>query len=318
MPSDVLISEELRELLDLDVLDGLTVEWLREGQPVPAGSFRALIATLTRTIGADDLARIEGLEIVANGVVGVDNIDLEAARARSIIVTNTPDVLTEATADLTWALMLAATRRLKEAQELMRKGAWKGWHPGLLLGMELTERTLGIVGAGRIGQAVGRRAAPFGLRVVYCNPSPKPDFETATQARRVSLDDLLAMSDIVSLHAPLTKETRGLIDESRLRQMKMGATLINTARGGMVDEEAVLDSLDEGRLRAVGLDVFEGEPDVNRALVRHPQVVCLPHLGSATWETRTAMANLAAFNVAQVLAGRPAITPVVDHSPGAS
>jgi glyoxylate reductase len=232
-----------------------------------------------------------------------------AIRDRGVVVTNTPDVLTNATADLTWTLILAAARRVKEGQRLIEEG-WPGWHPMQLLGVELDGATLGILGAGRIGQAVARRAIGFGMSILYMDQAPQTQFEADTGARLVELDELLALSDVVSVHVPLTDETRGLFDAGRLHRMKPGSILVNTARGGIVDEDALVEALDNGPLFAAGLDVFEGEPSVRPAVVAHPRVVCLPHLGSATRHTRSAMANLAARNVRAVLAGDRPLTPV--------
>jgi glyoxylate reductase len=247
--------------------------------------------------------------VVANVAVGFDNIDLAAARARGVWVTNTPDVLTEATADLTWALILAVTRRLVEADSFLRSGRWQGWALDLLLGSGLQGRILGIIGFGRIGRAVARRAPAFGMEVVYSDP----DESTASDlpARRLTLDELLQLSSVVSLHCPLNAETHHLIDERRLARMRSDAYLINAARGPLVDEAALLRALESGRLAGAGLDVFEHEPELQPGLVDCSNVVLLPHVGSATEETRSAMAELAARNVLAVLAGERPPTPVV-------
>jgi glyoxylate reductase len=227
-----------------------------------------------------------------------------------VIVTNTPDVLTDATADLAWYLILAVARRAKEGEALIRARAWTGWHPQQLLGLELRGATLGIVGAGRIGQAVGHRAVAFGMRIVYVDREERTAFEESTGARRVSLGGLLAQSDVVSLHVPATAETRGMVDEGWFARMRPGSFLINTARGDVVQESALVAALEGGRLGGAGLDVFPREPEVHPALVSHPRVVTLPHLGSATVATRRAMVGLAVRNVREVLAGRPPLTPV--------
>jgi glyoxylate reductase len=268
-----------------------------------------IVSLLSRRIGRAELDRLPRLRVVANCAVGVDNVDLAACAARGVIVTNTPDVLTQATADLTWALLLAVTRRLKEGQRLIEEGRWGGWDPRQLLGLELYGGTLGIVGAGRIGRAVGRRAPPFGLRVCYADPAPRRDFELETGALRLPLDQLLARSDVVTLHAPTTPETRNLIGARELQLMKPGAFLVNTARGDLVDEDAVIAALETGRLGGVGLDVFRREPQVPEALVRHPRAIVLPHLGSATARTRRGMAGLAVRNAKAVLAGGQPVTP---------
>jgi glyoxylate reductase len=310
MNTEILIADELRKLLDGRILAGHTIEWLAASEPTPSGRYRGMIPLLSRKIGATELDRLPDLSIVANCAVGFDNIDLTAAEQRRVLVTNTPDVLTESTADLTWTLVLAAARRTKEGQRLLEEKKWSGWDPTLLLGLELSGRTIGIVGAGKIGQAVGRRAVGFGMRILYMDELPRPEFENETRARRVDLQTLLPESDVVTIHVPFTAATERLIGSAQLQGMKEEAVLVNTARGGIVDESALLEALDQGALMAAGLDVFVGEPEVNPALVRHPRVVCLPHLGSATGDTRRAMANLAARNVRAVLAGDPPLTPV--------
>jgi glyoxylate reductase len=226
------------------------------------------------------------------------------------VVTNTPDVLTESTADLTWCLILAAARRSKEGEALVREGRWSGWHPQQLLGLELHGATLGIVGAGRLGQAVGRRAVGFGMRILYHDRSAHTEFERETGAQHVALPSLLAASGVVTVHVPSTPETRGMVDASWLSQMREGALLINTARGNIVDEPALLAALAAGRLAGAGLDVFPNEPTVHPDLAAHPRVITLPHLGSATVVTRRAMADLAVRNALAVLEGRAPITPV--------
>jgi glyoxylate reductase len=312
MTAEILIARELEPLIPPDWLANHNIRWLEREYPVPNCSAVALIPVLNRKIGSAEFDRLPDLKIVAASAVGVDNIDLAQARRRGIVVTNTPDVLTESTADLTWTLILGTARRVREGIDLVRSAQWKGWHPTLLLGMELNTRTLGIIGAGRIGQAVGRRAPGFGMRVAYASRTPKPEFERAVGATRLPLDRLIAECDVVSLHAPLTDETRNLLNADRIASMKKGAILINTARGGMVDEMALVRALDDGHLSAAGLDVFEGEPSVSLPVSQHPSIFCLPHLGSATWETRRAMATLAARNVSAVLAGEPPLTPVIE------
>jgi glyoxylate reductase len=310
MATPVLIAAELRELLPDDPLPFAHVTWIAAGQPTPGGTYEAVVPLLSRRIGPAELAGLPGLRLVANCAAGVDNVDLAACAARGVAVTNTPDVLTDATADLTIALLLAVTRRLKEGETLLREGAWTGWDPRQLLGTGLRGLVLGLVGAGRIGQAVGRRARAFGMDICYAAREAKPAFEVETRATRLSVEDLLARSDVVSLHVPSTAGTRTLIDAAALNRMKRGAFLINTARGDVVDEPALIAALEGGRLGGVGLDVFAREPEVPPALIRHPRAVVLPHLGSATVQTRRAMAALAVDNVAALLAGRPLLTPV--------
>ena len=310
MTESVCVAAELEDLLDPEPVPGCRIEWLDAGAATPAGPHVAIVPLLSRRIGEAELAGLPRLRIVANCAVGVDNVDLAACAGRGVVVTNTPDVLTDATADLTMALILAVARRLGEGQRLIERGTWQGWDPRLLLGLELRGATLGIVGAGRIGRAVGRRAVAFGMRLCYTDGTAQSDFELETGALRLALDELLARSDVVTLHLPSTPETRGVIGRRALAAIRPGALLINTARGDIVDEPAVIAALEEGRLGGVGLDVFAREPDVPAALVRHPRAVLLPHLGSATTRTRRAMAALAVRNVIAVLAGEPPVTPV--------
>jgi glyoxylate reductase len=306
----VLVAAELKNLLDPALLSGLDVTWLVSTEPTPKGDWVAIVPLLSRWIGGTEFKNLSNLRIVANVAVGYNNVDLVAAEMRKVLVTNTPDVLTDATADLTWALILAASRRLVEGVELIRSGQWAGWHPEQLLGVELRGRTLGLLGAGRIGQAVGRRAPPFGLRIVYSSRTPKLEFEKETGARRVDTTRLLEESDILSLHVPSTPETKGVINAETLRRMKPGAILINTSRGDLVREEALAIALEEGRLGAAGLDVYTEEPAIHPRLLAAPRAVLLPHIGSATDETRRRMAAVAIANVQAVLHGKPPLTPV--------
>ncbi|WP_328443340.1 2-hydroxyacid dehydrogenase [Amycolatopsis sp. NBC_00438] len=243
------------------------------------------------------------LKVVANVAVGYDNVDVPALAERGVVVTNTPGVLTDATADLAFGLLLAITRRLGEGERLLRSRTPWSFHLGFLLGSGLQGKTLGIVGLGEIGRAVAKRAEAFGMSIVYTGRSNRGD-------GFVSFEELLDRSDVVSLHCPLTPETRHLIDAAALRAMKPGAYLVNTTRGPVVDEAALADALEAGEIAGAALDVFEHEPDVEPRLLGRDDVVLSPHLGSATLETRTAMAVLAARNVAAVLAGRPPLTEV--------
>jgi len=271
----------------------------------------ALIPLLTVRVDRPLLERAPRLRVVACATAGYEHVDVGACQERGIVVTHTPDVLTDATADLTWALILATVRRLPQAERSLRAGEFRGWGFWDYLGGDLRGRTLGIFGMGRIGRAVARRAVGFGMRVVYVSRSPlSPEREREIAAQRVDWDTLLATSDIVSLHAPLTEDTRHIVDADALRRIKPGSYLINTARGPLVDEAALVDALREGRLAGAGLDVFENEPRIHPDLPDLDTVVLLPHIGSATRETRTGMAMLAARNVHAVLSGRPPLTPV--------
>lgn len=291
-------------------IPGHDVEWIAADAEAPSGDVAAVVPLLSRRFGETEFTTLPDLVIVANCAVGYDNIDVDAARRHGVIVTNTPDVLTAATADLTMALILAVARRLKEGLALIGDGAWTGWHPQQLLGLEMNGATLGIVGAGRIGQAVGHRAVGFGMGILYTDRSARPEFERATGARRAPPDDLLAGSDVVTLHVPSSPETRDMVNREWFASMRDGAILVNTARGDLVDQRALLEALERGTLAGAGLDVFPREPEVHSALVAHPRVVTLPHLGSATTATRRGMANLAVENVRSVLAGEPPLTPV--------
>jgi lactate dehydrogenase-like 2-hydroxyacid dehydrogenase len=255
---------------------------------------------------ADAAQRGLRARLLANFGVGVNHIDRDAARAHGVVVTNTPGVLTDDTADVAIALMLMAARRLGEGEREVRAGRWTGWRPTHLLGTTLTGKSLGIVGFGRIGQAVARRAHHgFGMRVRYLNPSSRDVEAAAVGATRCdTLPELLAASDVVSLHCPATPATRHLIDAAALAHARPGAILVNTARGDVVDETALADALRDGRLAAAGLDVHEHEPRVAPALLALENVVLLPHLGSATVETRRAMGDRALDNVEAFLAGR--------------
>jgi glyoxylate reductase len=307
----VLVADEVRDFLQyVEVPSEVEIEWLSAAEPLPAGDYSGLLPLLSRRIDSAVLERLPSLKVIANYAVGYDNIDLQAARSRGVAVSNTPDVLTEATADLTWALILAVCRRLSEAEDLARQGDWN-WHPTLLLGMQLGGRTLGLLGAGRIGQAVGRRAVPFGMEVVYWDRLAHPQFEFDTGARRIeSLEETLASADVVSVHVGLSEETAGLLGRAELAVMKDGAILINTARGGIVDEDALCRALESGKLRGAGLDVYDGEPEIRDCLKRLPNAVLLPHIGSATETTRRRMFELAWENLLRGIRGEPLLTPV--------
>ncbi len=272
----------------------------------------AIVAVLPSRIDAD-VADAAGpqLRVVANVAVGYDNIDVSALSRLGITVTNTPGVLADATADLTLGLLLMITRRLGEGERLLRARQPWSFHMGFMLGTGLQGKTLGIVGLGQIGRAVAHRARAFGMRVAYTGRSRvEGDVESALGARFLPMDELLAESDVVSLHCPLTPGTRHLIDDAALARMKRDAFVINTSRGPIVDERALARALREGRVAGAALDVFEREPEVEPELLGLDNVVLIPHLGSATTETRTAMAMLAARNVVGVLSGKGASTPV--------
>ncbi|HEU5319932.1 MAG TPA: D-glycerate dehydrogenase [Methylomirabilota bacterium] len=270
-----------------------------------------LICHIISAVDEEVLAAAPELKVVANVAVGYNNVDVAAARRRGIVVTNTPDVLTETTADFAWALLMAAARRVVEADQFVRAGQWRRWQWDLLWGHDIHGKTLGVVGFGRIGRAVARRALGFGMRVLY-HDAVRADAasEAELRATYTAMDSLLRESDFVSLHTPLLPETRHLIDERTLRLMKPTAILVNAARGPIVDEAALVRALGEGWIAAAGLDVFEEEPKVHPGLLTLRNVVLSPHIASASGDTRVAMATLAVRNCLAVLDGKPAITPV--------
>ncbi len=302
---------------------GATVRWGPErgfASPEELRAFvkgaDAIVAWVSERI--DDAALAAAgpqLKVVANFAVGVDNIDLAACARRRIIVTNTPDAVTEGTADMAWALMLAVARRLSHGDRFARSGEWARHGvlgPAEFLGQAIAGRTLLIVGAGRIGYATALRSIGWGMRVLYVARSPKPNFEFAPlNARRVELDDGLRQADFISVHTPLTDETRHLINARRLALLKPTAVLVNTSRGAVIDEGALARALREGRLFGAGLDVFESEPTVHPDLVGLDNIVMAPHMGSASVDSRRAMTELCAANVRAVLTGNAPLTPVL-------
>ena len=246
------------------------------------------------------------LRVVSNFAVGHDNVDLDACRERGVVVTNTPGVLTEATAELALALTLAAGRRMSDAERDLRAGRWEGWDPGAYLGLELREATVGVIGLGRIGRRYAEMVRALGAEVVYAGPSAKPDAERQLGAQRLELDALLEGADVVSVHAPASEETHHAIGTDELARIGAGGVLVNTSRGRLVDEAALAQALADGKLGAAGLDVYENEPDVSQTLLDAPRCVLLPHIGSATQRSRDGMARLAAENAIAVLEGREA------------
>jgi glyoxylate reductase len=269
-----------------------------------------LVTLLSERVDGALIDAAPRVRVVANHAVGLDNIDLAACAARGVVVTHTPDVLTDATADLTWALILAVARRVLEGHQMVDAGGFTGWSPTMLLGKELAGATLGIVGFGRIGQAVARRGLGFGMRVAYAARSAAPAaVERELQARRVALDELIPSADVLSIHCPLTPETRHLINRERLFAMKRDAILINTARGPIVDEAALAEALAQGSLMGAGLDVYEREPEVHPGLPGLRNAVLLPHLGSATEAARRRMAERSVGDAARVLRGEAPLYP---------
>jgi glyoxylate reductase len=283
---------------DLPIARSVLLERLR------SSNFQALLTTLSDKVNDELLDAAPSLKIVANFAVGYDNIDLPTCTKRNVAVSNTPGVLSEATADQTFALILAVARRVVEGHTLVANNEWQGWAPMQLLGQDITGRTLGIIGLGRIGQEVAKRAKGFDMKVVYFNRSRDVAAESTLNARYVDLPTLLRESDVVSVHCPYSKETHHLLGEKELQQMKPNAILVNTARGPIIHEAALVKALQEKQLWGAGLDVFEFEPKVTDELKTMPNVVLAPHLGSATEGTRDAMITLAAQAIIAIWNGK--------------
>lgn len=316
MPDKVLVTREIPEA-GLRPLEDFGVIVLSEAPPgrakllEAAGGVSGVLATVTEKIDAGFMdACGDGLKVVANMAVGYDNVDVDAANERGVVVTNTPGVLDETTADVAFMLLLAAARRLGESERVLRAGKWEWWGPKLFVGPDVWGKKLGIVGMGRIGQAVARRARGFDMEILYSNRSRKQKAENELGVRYVELGELLETADFVSIHTPLTDETRHLIGPSELQKMKKEAVLVNTSRGPVVDEAALAKALAEGQIFAAGLDVYEEEPKVHPKLLELENVVLAPHIGSGSIETRNKMAVLAAENLVAVLRGEEPKTPV--------
>jgi glyoxylate reductase len=316
VPDKVLVTREI-PAAGLSRLEGFDLTVLSEAPPdrdellQAARAAAGVLSNVTEKIDAGFMdAAGENLKIVANMAVGYDNVDLSAASERGIVVTNTPGVLDETTADTAFMLLLAAARRLGESERVLRAGDWHWWGPKLFVGVDVWGKTLGIVGMGRIGQAVARRGKGFGMEILYHNRSRKEDAEQELDARYADLDGLLETADFVSVHTPLTEETRHLIGARELDKMKPSAVLVNTSRGPVVDEEALADALADKSIFAAGLDVYENEPQVHPKLQELQNAVLAPHIGSGSAETRDKMAVLAAENIVAVLSGEEPKTPV--------
>ncbi len=289
------------ELEYVDSDDGLPPEELEARSRGKQG----IVSQLTDKFTPEVLARLEGIRVIANVAVGFDNVDLPAATRHGILVTNTPDVLTDTTADLTFALLLAAARRIVEGHHFVHSGKWRRWTIDLLAGHDVHHKTLGIFGMGRIGQAVARRAQGFSMRVIYNDARRAPEaLERELDIEFVEKDRLLAESDFVSIHVPLTDSTRHLIGPAELGRMKSSATIVNTSRGPVIDEPALAEALSNRVIAAAGLDVFEHEPQVHPLLLKLENVVLAPHIGSASIDTRRKMSLLAAENAIAALEGR--------------
>ncbi|MDH4619847.1 D-glycerate dehydrogenase [Brevibacillus sp. AY1] len=296
---------KLRESCEMDMWDETDVPVPREVLVDKIQAVDGLLCMLTETIDEDLLTRAKQLSVVSNMAVGFNNIDVDAATTKGILVTNTPGVLTETTADLTFALLMATARRIVEASDYVRKGNWKAWSPMQMTGQDIYGATMGIIGLGRIGEALAKRAKGFDMHVLYYNRNRKENAEKELGLEYASLERLLQVSDYVCVLAPYTPHTRNLIDKRELSLMKPTAILINTARGGIVNEAALYEALRDNKLWAAGLDVFEQEPvSLDHPLLTLPNVVTLPHIGSASIQTRTRMAELAAANLLQGVSGQ--------------
>jgi len=291
------------EIVDYNHLDrGLTKEelvWTLKNRD-------GVISMLSDTFDKEVIGSLPNLKVISNYAVGFNNIDLESATKRKISVTNTPDVLTNATAELSWSLLFAVARRVVESDKFMRKGKWKGWNPLQCLGSDVSGKTLGIIGAGRIGSAMARMSTGFNMRVLYTSHHPNEELEKQIDAKFVDLEALLKDSDYISIHVPLTNETQHMITEKELKMMKPSAYLINTSRGAVIKEADLVQCLKEEVIAGAGLDVYEFEPKVTEGLAELDNVVMCPHIGSATKETRAKMAMTAVENLISVLKGEKA------------
>ena len=259
-----------------------------------------IISMLNTPFDTEVINSLNNCKVIANYAVGFNNIDLKTAEKKNIVVTNTPDILTDATADVAMLLVLACARRIGAGEKLVREGKFSGWKPQLLLGIELRGKTFGIIGAGRIGKATARRAKAFGTKIIYFNRSRKYNFEKETGAKKVKLETLLKTADIISIHLPLSEKTAGLLNKSNLHLMKPTAILINTARGEIIDEDVLIKMLKKKEIFAAGLDVYANEPDIKKSFLNLKNVVLLPHIGSGTIEARNKMAELAEIGRAHV------------------
>lgn len=314
----VFVTREIPEAgLSLLKKNGFEVNVFKKDHAIPRKEFLnqvkdcdGLITLLTEIIDKEAIDKMKKCKVIANYAVGFNNIDVDYAKSKGIVVTNTPDVLTDSTADLAMSLVLACARRIPEAEKFVRDKKFKGWKPKLFLGVELRDKYFGILGAGRIGSAVAKRAHAFGCKILYFSDVQNVELEKKLGAKRESLTSLLKKSDIVSIHLPLNKKTYNLLNEDNLHLLKKSVILVNTARGEIVDEKNLIRILKEKKIFAAGLDVYENEPKLNKGLYDLKNVVLLPHIGSGTAEARDKMSSLAAKNIIAVLKGKSAITPV--------
>ena len=296
--------------IDLLLENGFELEIYDEDKPIPqeillekVNNVDALLPLLTDSVSKFVINEGKDLKIIANYAVGFNNIDLKAATDAKIAVTNTPGVLTDATAELTWALIMSVSKRIVESDYFTREGKFNGWGPMLMLGCELSGKTLGIIGAGRIGTAVAQKASGFNMNLLYFSNSGNEIIENKYGGKKVLLNELIEKSDFISLHVPLNDETFHLIDSREFKQMKNTAFVINTSRGQVINESALIDALKENQIAGAGLDVYENEPEIQRELLELNNVILLPHIGSATYEARTKMAIMAATNIIEYFRG---------------
>lgn len=294
----------LKEKFDVEVYEG--EEFLSKQEMMnKCKDADAIISQLRDPIDEEFINSLTKTKIIANYAVGYNNIDVQAAIKKGIYVTHTPGVLTEATADIAFALILSVARKIVEADKFVREGKFVGWKPKLFLGYDLYGKTLGIIGMGRIGQAVARRALGFGMKIVYYNRNRLPEeIEKEYNARYVTIDELVQISDYISVHTPLTNETYHLLNKERISKMKPNAIVINTARGPVIDEQALYEALKDRKIAGAGFDVYENEPRLTPGLEKLDNVVLLPHIGSATYETRDKMSEMVALNIIEALEGR--------------
>ena len=312
MPKKVYVTRQIPQPgIDLLLENGFEVEVFKEDKPIPkevllekVKNVDAIIPLLTDPITKEIIGLADSLKIIANYAAGFNNIDIEAANARKIAVTNTPGVLTDATADLTWALIMAISKHIVESDIYTRDGKFTGWGPMLFLGGEIAGKTLGIIGAGRIGTAVAQRASGFDMKILYSDENTNDTFENKLGGIKVELDQLLTNADFVSLHVPLTNKTYHLIDKNELNKMKKTAYIINTSRGPVINESALVEALKNNQIAGAGLDVYENEPELEEELIQLKNTVLLPHIGSATLEARTKMAVMAATNIIEYFKGK--------------
>lgn len=297
--------------------NGLQVEVYNSDEPIPRELFLkktknvdAVLALLSEKIDREAIDNFSKCKIVANCAVGYNNVDVNYAKEKDLIITNTPNVLTDATADIAAGLIIACARRFHEGEKLIRDKKFFGWKPNMLLGLDLKNKTLGIIGAGRIGFATAKRLKAFGMKIIYYDRNKRMNFEVELAAKKVSLEKLMKRSDVISIHLPLTEQTFHLLDKEKLKLMKSTAVLVNTARGEIVEEEYLIHQLQRKKIFAAGFDVYENEPNINPKLLGLENVFLLPHIGSATKETRAAMSILAANNIINVLKGKKPLTPV--------